>query len=88
MPDDVRTVDVPIPVDASIAPTLADEATRAWIGRQVSRMLRFRREGVEGLFVTMDALSAEAERRGLTDEILDAELAAYNAERRDATPPG
>ena len=35
----------------------------------------------------MDALAAEAERRGLTDEILEEELAAYNAERRDM-PPG
>jgi len=31
-------------------------------------------------------LSAEARRRGLTDDILEAELAAYNAERRDAPP--
>jgi hypothetical protein len=33
----------------------------------------------------MDAISVEAERRGLTDEIVEAELEAYNAERRD--PP-
>ncbi len=41
---------------------------------------------VERLFKAMDALSAEARRRGLTDDILEAELAAYNAERRDAPP--
>ena len=34
----------------------------------------------------MDALAAEAERRGLTDEILEEELAAYNAERRERPP--
>lgn len=87
MPDDVRTVEVAIPVEAGAAAALADEATRAWIGREVSRMLRFRREGVEGLFATIDALKAEAHRRGLTDDIVDEELAAYNAERRDALPP-
>jgi hypothetical protein len=30
----------------------------------------------------MERLGADAEARGLTDEILDAELDAYNAERR------
>jgi hypothetical protein len=85
MPDGVRTVEVAIPVEAGVAPALADEATRTRIGRPISRMLR--PASVESLFEVMDAMSAEAERRGLTDEILDAELAAYNAERRDATPP-
>ena len=86
MPDDARTVDVPIPVEAGVAPALADEATRARIGRLVSsRMLRT--ASAERLVGVMDAISAEAERRGLTDEILEAELAAYNAERRDADAP-
>jgi hypothetical protein len=85
MPDDVRIVEVAIPVEAGVADALADEATRARIGRLVSRMLR--PPSVEGLLAVMDALSAEAERRGLDDEILEAELAAYNAERRDPPPP-
>lgn len=38
---------------------------------------------VERLFEVMDAIGAEAERRGLTDAILEAELAACNAERRE-----
>ncbi|MFC7694940.1 hypothetical protein ACFQY5_40690 [Paeniroseomonas aquatica] len=41
---------------------------------------------MDRLFAAMDALSDEARRRGLTNEILDAELAAYNAERRDRPP--
>ena len=41
------------------------------------------RARVERLFAAMDALSAEARRRGLTDEIPEAELAAHNAERRE-----
>lgn len=79
-------MDVPIPVDAGVAPALDDAATRALAGRLVSRMLQ--PASLERLFAVMDAFSAEAARRGLTDEILDAELAAYNAERRDTdTPP-
>lgn len=84
MPDDARTVDVPIPVEAGVAPALGDAATRALAGRFVSRVLRPASAG--RLVEVMDAISAEAERRGLTDEILEAELVAYNAERRDAPP--
>jgi hypothetical protein len=85
MPDDVRTVEVAIPVEAGVAPALADEATRARIGRLVSRMLR--PPSVEDPIAAIEDLKAEARRRGLTDEIGDEELAAYNAERRDAPLP-
>ncbi len=82
MPD---TAPVTIEVEPAAAAALGDPATRARIGRLVSRVLR--PPGVERLVEAMDALAAEAERRGLTDEILEAELAAYNPERRDAPPP-
>lgn len=81
----VRTVDVPIPVEAGVAPALDDAATRALAGRLVSRMLQ--PASIERLFSMMDMISAEAERRGLTDEILEAELAAHNAEHRDEDTP-
>lgn len=84
MPD-THTVDVPIPVDAGLAPALGDAATRALAGRLVSRMLQ--PASRERLVEVMDAISAEAEQRGLTDEILETELAAYNAERRDTPRP-
>lgn len=84
MPD-THTVDVLIPVDASVASALDDGVTRAMVGRLVSRMLR--PASVQNLFDTLDTISAEAVRRGLTDEILDAELAAYNAERREPSAP-
>lgn len=80
MPD-THTVDVAIPIDANVAAALDDPARRALAGRMVSRMLE--PPSIERLFETLDAVSAEAARRGLTDEILDAELAAYNAERRE-----
>ena len=78
------TVPVTIDVEPDVAAALDDPATRARIGRMVSRMLR--PVGVEQLFDAMHALSDEARRRGLTDEILEEELAAYNAEGRDHPP--
>ncbi len=84
MPD-TNTVDIAIPVDASVAAALDDAAVRAMAGRLVSRMLQ--PASIEDLFGTMDAISAEAAKRGLTDEMLEAELAAYNAERRERSVP-
>jgi hypothetical protein len=81
MPD---TVAVTIEVDPAAAAALDDPTTRARIGRQVSRALR--PASVERLFEVMDAISDEARRRGLTDEILEEELAAHNAERRYSPP--
>lgn len=81
MPD-IHTVDVAIPVDAAVASALQNSAKRALAGRLVSRMLQ--PASIERLFEVIDALKAEAHQRGLTDNIVDQELAAYNAERRDA----
>jgi hypothetical protein len=81
MPD---TVPVTIDLEPAAAAMLGDDARRAWVGRIVSRMLQ--PASIERLVEVMDAISAEAERRGLTEEILEAELAAYNAERRDRPP--
>jgi hypothetical protein len=81
MPDDARTVPITIEVSPEIAEALGDPATRARLERLIRLTLRPVR--VSTLFDTMDALSDEARRRGLTEEILQAELEAYNAERRD-----
>jgi hypothetical protein len=56
------------------------------IGRIVSRMLR-RPASTERLADAIARMKADAHARGLTDEIVDAELAAYNAERRGSTAP-
>jgi hypothetical protein len=77
------TVDVTIPVEARAASELRDARTREAIGRLVSRLLDRQRQGnIEQLFAAMERLGADAEANGLTDEILEEELAAYNAERR------
>jgi hypothetical protein len=81
MPD---TVAVTIEVEPAAAAALDDPTTRARIGRLVSRALR--PASVERLFDVMDAISDEARRRGLTDEILEEELAAHNVERRYKPP--
>lgn len=84
MPD-TSTVDVLIPIEAGVASALDDAATRALAGRLVSRMLR--PASAERLFEVIDAPKADAHQRGLTDKIVDAELAAYNAECREPPPP-
>jgi len=86
MPDDTRTVPVTLDLDPETAAALGDPVTRARIERLIRRTVQ--PASIERLFAVMDAIGAEAERRGLTDEILDEELAAYNAERRERPPAG
>lgn len=83
MPD-THTVPVTIEVEPEVAAALSDPVTRARLERLVRRTVK-PIGGVERLFAVMEELSKEARRRGLTNEILEAELAAYNAERRDAS---
>lgn len=79
----VTTVDVTIPVDVRAADELRDDRTRNAVGRLVSRVLeRHRQQQIGRLFAAIERLSTEAEIKGLTDQILEDELAAYNAERR------
>jgi len=80
MPDDTRTVPVIFQLDADTASALDDPATRARVERLVSRLVR--PANPNRLFEAIRALKADAHANGLTDEIVDEELAAYNAERR------
>ena len=77
-----RTVDITIPVEANAASTLADARNRDAIGRLVSRVLH-PRSGPSALAKAIAELKAEARGTGLTDEDIDAELTAYNSERRE-----
>lgn len=76
------TIDVTIPVDERAAEMLRDPHNREVIGRYVSRVL-FPSEQPSELAQAIAELKAEARAAGLTDEDIDAELAAYNAERRE-----
>jgi hypothetical protein len=77
-----KTVDVTIPVEPAAAAALADVRNREAVGRLVSRVLR-PRSGPSPLARAIAELKAEASSAGLSDAEIDAELAAYNAERRD-----
>ena len=76
-----ETVEVPIPIEAGALAALADARTRAAMGRLVSRVLR-PRPGPSELVQAISDAKAEAREAGLTDADIDAELDAYNAERR------
>jgi hypothetical protein len=80
-----KTVEVTIPVDAEAAAALADARNRDAVGRLISRILR-RHAGPTPLAQAIAELKAEAHQAGLSDTEIDAELAAYNAERRDRSP--
>jgi hypothetical protein len=77
-----KTVDVTIPVEPEAAAALADARNREAVGRLVSRVLR-PRSGPSPLARAIAELKAEARAAGLSDADIDAELAGYNAERRD-----
>ncbi len=75
-------VDVTIPVEAEAALALADARNREAVGRLVSRVLR-PRAGPSPLSRAIAEMKADARAVGLTDADIDAELAAYNSERRN-----
>ena len=77
-----ETVDVTIRVAPEAAAALADARNREAVGRLVSRVLR-PRAGPSPLAQAIAELKADARAAGLTNADIDAELAAYNAERRD-----
>ena len=77
-----KTVDVTIPVEREAAAALADARNREAVGRLVSRVLR-PRAGPSPLAQAIAELKAEARAVGLSDTDINAELVAYNSERRD-----
>jgi hypothetical protein len=74
------TVGVVIPVEAEAAAALTDVRKREAVGRIVSRILR-PQSGHDLLLDAMERLSADVKARGLTSEIVEAELKAHKAER-------
>jgi len=75
-------VEVSIPVDAAAAAMLGSARNREAVGRLVSRVLK-PLGGPSPLAQAIADMKADARAAGLTDEDIDAELEAYNAERRD-----
>ena len=79
MPD---TIPVTIPVSPEAAQMLQDAERARRIGQLVSDILRPGSAGTDPLAALIAETKAEARISGLTDAEIDAELAAWNAERR------
>ncbi|MGA9866838.1 MAG: hypothetical protein WBQ75_10420 [Acetobacteraceae bacterium] len=71
---------IEIPVEEATAAALADARRRKAVGRLVDRLVR---PGADDpLIALFERTAAEARDTGLTEAEIEAELAAYNAERR------
>ncbi len=77
-----KIVMVPIPVSPEAAEALGDEARRQRIGKLVSELVRPGQAGHDPLADVIAGIKESAARDGLSDADVEAELAAYNAERR------
>ena len=77
-----NSVMVEIPVTPEAAEALCDPERREIIGKLVSDMLRPQSPGDDPLAVIFASIKKAARADELTDEEIEAELAAYNAERR------
>lgn len=72
---------IEIPVEEATAAALADARRRAAVGRLIDRLVR---PGTDDpLLALFERTAAEARDIGLTEAEIEAELTAYNAERRD-----
>jgi hypothetical protein len=71
-----------IPVTPEAAEALGDLARRQRVGKLVSSMLRPESPDADPLAAMFASIKSAALADGLTDEDIEAELAAYNAEGR------
>jgi hypothetical protein len=78
--NDVVMIEIPVTPEAAEA--LGDLARRRRIGKLVSSMLRPESPGDDPLAAIFSSIKSAARADGLTDDEIEAELAAYNAERR------
>ena len=75
-----QTSKIEIPVTPATAAALTDARRLEAVGRLVDRLVR---PGADDpLTALLERTAAEAKEAGLTEDMLNAELAAYNAERR------
>jgi hypothetical protein len=79
MSDDVMAS---LPVTPEAAELLRDTERARRMGKLVSDLLRPATPETDPLAVLIAEVKADARAAGLTDEEIDAEMAAYNAERR------
>jgi hypothetical protein len=71
---------IEIPVEEATAAALSDTRRLQAVGRLIDRLVR---PGADDpLIALFERTAADAEKAGLTEDEINAELAAYNAERR------
>ena len=71
---------IEVPVEAATAAALSDARRLEAVGRLIDRLVR---PGTDDpLIALLERTSAEARDAGLTEDEINAELTAYNAERR------
>ncbi len=71
---------VELELEEETAALLSDDVRRRAVARLVERFLR--PVGGDPVLALLEKMAARAQASGLTDADIDAELAAYNAERR------
>jgi hypothetical protein len=76
-------VKVELEVTREAAEALRDESRRRRAGKLLSNLLRPASERDDPLIALLEEIQRDAAVHGLTPQEVDAELAAYNAERRD-----
>ena len=76
------SVKIEIEVTPEAAEALADGERRRRVGEIVSRLVRPASPEEDPLIAVLRDTQAAAAQAGLTEAAIDAELAAYNAERR------
>ena len=75
-------VRVEIEVSPEAAELLRDDARRRAFGELISRALVPHQDQIDAMRRLIREMKADVRAAGITDEEIDAELAAYNAERR------
>jgi hypothetical protein len=78
--DDVVMVEIPVSREAAAA--LSDPKKRSRVGELVSGLVTPRSAEEDPLMALFAEITRKARAAGLTDEDVEAELTAYNAERR------
>lgn len=73
---------VGIPVSADVAEALQDASRAKAIGKLVEALVKQQNTAVDPLVAMIAEIKADARAAGLTDADIDAELDAYNSERR------
>jgi hypothetical protein len=71
---------IQIQVEAATAEALADTRRREAVGRLIDRLVHPKTD--DPLITLLERTSADAHAAGLTEAEIEAELAAYNTERR------